>query len=132
MAEPCGATAQAAVRFLSAAPIAIRLGSQSGESAALKPRRGGLETYPRHQSPQFAGSDPSRHRSVHEEPKGLAPLGNPNGARAGSAYLPCKEIELGSSPRCSTKYFPDRPTAGHPVVNRPIQVRILVGEPLRR
>jgi hypothetical protein len=67
------------------------------------------------------------------EPKGLAPSGQTQfGARAGSAGLPCKETELGSSPRCSTKLFPDRPTVGHPVVNRPIQVRILVGEPMRR
>ena len=28
--------------------------------------------------------------------------------------------------------FPDRPTAGRPVVNRSIQVRVLVGEPMRR
>ena len=60
------------------------------------------------------------------------PWANPIGARAGSAYLPCKEIELGSSPRCSTNFFLDRPTAGHPVVTREIQVRILVGEPIRR
>src|SRR5215813_7891651 len=30
----------------------------------------------------------------------------PIGARAGSADLPCKEVELGSSPRCSTKLIP--------------------------
>ena len=69
---------------------------------------------------------------LHVELEGLAPLGNPNGARAGSAYLPCKEIELGSSPRCSTKFFPDHPTVGAPVVTREIQVRILVGEPIGR
>ena len=57
---------------------------------------------------------------------------NPIGARAGSAYLPCKEIELGSSPRCSTNFIPDRPTVGRPTVNRSIQVRVLVGEPIRR
>ena len=60
------------------------------------------------------------------------PRVNPIGARAGSAYLPCKEIELGSSPRCSTKLFPDHPTVGAPVVTREIQVRILVGEPICR
>src|SRR5215813_7957072 len=58
------------------------------------------------------------------------PRVNPIGARAGSAYLPCKEIELGSSPRCSTKLFPDHPTVGAPVVTREIQVRVLVGEPM--
>src|SRR5262249_48932741 len=60
------------------------------------------------------------------------PRVNPIGARAGSAYLPCKEIELGSSPRCSTKLFPDHPTVGALVVTREIQVRILVGEPICR
>src|SRR5215468_6131256 len=60
------------------------------------------------------------------------PRVNPIGARAGSAYLPCKEIELGSSPRCSTKMFPGHPTVGDPVVSWEIQVRILVGEPICR
>ena len=99
----------------------------------MKPRRGGLETYPRHHVTHSRGQIlPSRHRSVHAEPEGLAPLGRPIGARAGSADLPCKEIELGSSPRCSTKLFPDHPTVGAPVVTREIQVRVLVGEPMRR
>ena len=39
---------------------------------------------------------------LHAEHKGLAPQASPIGARAGSADFPCKEIELGSSPRCST------------------------------
>ena len=99
----------------------------------MKPRRGGLETYPRHHVTHSRGQIlPSRHRSVHAELEGLAPLGKPIGARAGSAYLPCKEIELGSSPRCSTNFFPDHPMVGAPVVTREIQVRVLVGEPIRR
>lgn len=51
MAEPRGATARTRVRFPPAAPFTqVRLGSWSGDSAALKTRRGGLGTYPRHQS----------------------------------------------------------------------------------
>ena len=69
---------------------------------------------------------------LHAEPEGLAPQVNLIGARAGSAYLPCKEIELGSSPRCSTRFSPIIQLVGAPVVTREIQVRILVGEPIRR
>src|SRR6516225_5334903 len=69
---------------------------------------------------------------LHAERRVWPPRVNPIGAHAGSAYLPCKEIELGSSPRCSTKLFPDHPTVGAPVVTREIQVRILVGEPICR
>jgi hypothetical protein len=99
----------------------------------LKPRRGGLETYPGHQCLPFVGSDPFSPRlRAPTGAEGSGPLGNPIGARAGSAYLPCKEIELGSSPRCSTKSFPDHPMVGAPVVTREIQVRVLVGEPIRR
>jgi hypothetical protein len=69
---------------------------------------------------------------LHAELEGLAPQVNLIGARAGSAYLPCKEIELGSSPRCSTRFSPIIQLVGAPVVTREIQVRVLVGEPIRR
>ena len=100
----------------------------------MKPRRGGLETYPRHHWLPFAGSDPPFSPSLRctRSWRVWPPRANPVGARAGSAYLPCKEIELGSSPRCSTNSFPDHPMAGNPVVTREIQVRVLVGEPIRR
>ena len=45
---------------------------------------------------------------------------------------PSRACTLGSSPRCSTNFFPDHPTVGAPVVTREIQVRVLVGEPIRR
>ena len=49
----------------------------------------------------FAGSDPPFSPSLRctRSRRVWPPWANPIGARAGSAYLPCKEIELGSSPR---------------------------------
>src|SRR5262249_5095348 len=72
------------------------------------------QTYPRHQFAMQSGR----------------PTSPPIGARAGSADLPCKEVELGSSPRCSTNLILDLPMVGCPVVTRTIQVRVLVEEPI--
>ena len=82
----------------------------------------------------FAGSDPpfspllrcTRSRRVWPR------RANPIGARAGSAYLPCKEIERGSSSSASANFSPIIQLVGAPVVSREIQVRLLVGEPMRR
>jgi hypothetical protein len=82
--------------------------SELGCAKTLKPRRGGLATYPRHHVTHSRGQTLPFSPSLRARGAGgSGPLGaNPIGARAGSAYLPCKEIELGSSPRCSTKFFP--------------------------
>ena len=94
----------------------------------MKPRRGGLETYPRHHL--TVGVRPLAIAPWHAEHKGLAPeanqSGHPQGPRVSLARRLSSVRVRGAPP------FPDRPTVGRPAVNRSIQVRVLVGEPVCR
>ena len=44
----------------------------------------------------------------------------------------CEFLDHNTSQVRGAPPFPDRPTVGRPVVNRPIQVRVLVGEPIHK
>jgi hypothetical protein len=66
----------------------------------------------------------TRRRPHFSELQGIGEPGRP--------CLPWKEETGGSNPPALTiscRFIPDRPTAGHPAVNRSIVVRIHVGEP---
>jgi hypothetical protein len=76
------------------------------------------------------GVRPFSPRSVHAERKGLAPMANPIGHAQGPRISLARRLSSVRVRRAPP--FPDRPTVGRPVVNRSIQVRVLVGEPVCR
>src|SRR5262249_45901945 len=92
------------------------------------------ETYPRHHCLPFAGSDPSsRHRSVARGAGGSGPLGqtqsgHAQGPRISLARRLSSVRVRGAPPSCS----PIIQLVGAPVVTWEIQVRVRVGEPIRR
>ena len=79
----------------------------------------------------FAGVRPvSPSLRCTRKPEGLAPRQNRSGHAQGPRISLARRL---SSVRVrGAPPFPDRPTAGRPAVNRSIQVRILVGKPMRR